>query len=201
MAKMFNVNKEMKKMQAQQEAQQQLNELISTEKNIDKMINEFFSDAKERLLDNDETGFELIASSIFYFQDIRKVVQTIRVQFQTYIKTAQFIDTIDGIRPVLRKAADMMSSMPSMNKNNKDFIKFKKGLMKGQLNMKAMSSMMTAVNPATTASRSKEEFDALKERLLMPAGGVTAAQSAGVSAAQSEVTSQNEDFFAAINSD
>lgn len=198
---MFNVNKEMKKMQAQQEAQEQLNELITTERSIDKMINEFFGDAKERLMDNDEAGFELIASSIFYFQDIKKVVQTIRVQFQTYIKTAQFIDTIDGIRPVLRKAADMMNSMPSMNKNNKDFMKFKKGLMKGQLNMKAMSSMMTAVNPATTTSRSKEEFDALKERLLMPAGGVTAAQSTGVSAAQSEVTSQNEDFFAAINSD
>lgn len=196
---MFSVRKEMKKMQAQQEAQEQLNELLNTERSIDKMIEEFFNDARERLMDNDESGFELIANSIFYFQDIKKVVQTIRVQFQTYIKTAQFMDTIEGIRPVLRKAADMMNSMPSMNKNNKDFMKFKKGLMKGQLNMKAMSSMMTSVNPATTTSRSKEEFEALKERLLMPAGGRMASQASAP--AQAETTSQNEDFFAAINSD
>ncbi|MGN0804290.1 MAG: hypothetical protein ACI4MS_02795 [Candidatus Coproplasma sp.] len=196
---MFSVRKEMKKMQAQQEAQEQLNELLNTERSIDKMIEEFFNDARDRLMDNDEGGFELIANSIFYFQDIKKVVQTIRVQFQTYIKTAQFMDTIEGIRPVLRKAADMMNSMPSMNKNNKDFMKFKKGLMKGQLNMKAMSSMMTSVNPATTTSRSKEEFEALKERLLMPAGGRMASQASAP--AQAETTSQNEDFFAAINSD
>jgi hypothetical protein len=202
---MFNANKEMKKMQAQQEAQDQLNELLNTEKSIDKMINEFFNDAKERLMDNDEAGFELIANSIFYFQDIKKVVQTIRVQFQTYTKTAQFMDTIDGIRPVLRKAADMMNSMPSMNKNNKDFMRFKRGLMKGQLNMKAMSSMMTSVNPATTTSRSKEEFDALKERLLMPAGGAmnVGANVAAAAAPQAAASNagKNDDFFAAINDD
>ncbi len=198
---MFSANKEMKKMQAQQEAQDQLNQLMSTEKSIDKMIDEFLSDAKERLIDNDEAGFELIASSVFYFQDIRKVVQTIRVQFQTYIKTAQFMDTIDGIRPVLRKAADMMNAMPSMNKNNKDFIRFKKGLMRGQLNMKAMSSMMTSVNPATASTRSKEEFDSLKERLLLSSGGVGAPNTSDVTNSQSNATSANEDFFSAINGD
>jgi hypothetical protein len=195
---MFEVKKEMKKMQAQQEAQEQLNQLIGTEKSIDKMIEEFYNDARDRLMDNDEAGFELIANSIFYFQDIKKVVQTIRVQFQTYTKTAQFMDTIDGIRPVLRKAADMMNSMPSMNQNNKDFMRFKKGLMKGQLNMRAMSSMMTSVNPATTTSRSKEEFEALKERLVMPSG--TAART-NPATNNASVTAQNEDFFAAINGD
>jgi hypothetical protein len=170
------------------------------------MIGEFFNDAKERLMDNDEAGFELIANSIFYFQDIKKVVQAIRVQFQTYTKTAQFMDTIDGIRPVLRKAADMMNNMPSMNKNNKDFMRFKKGLMKGQLNMKAMSSMMTSVNPATSTSRSREEFEALKERLLMPAGGAmnigaNTATAAAPQTASVNNTSKNEDFFAAINDD
>lgn len=198
---MFNINKEMKKMQEQQQAQEQLNELISTEKSIDKMIEEFFVDAKERLMDNDEVGFELIANSIFYFQDIKKVIQTIRVQFQTYIKTAQFMDTIEGIRPVLRRSADMMNAMPSMNKNNKDFMRFKKGLLKGQLNMKAMSSMMTSVNPATATTRSKEEFDSLKERLLMTSGGRTTNQSSTINRSQPEATSQNEDFFAAINID
>lgn len=194
---MASIRSEMKKMQAQQDAQDQLRELISTEQSIDKMINEFFADAKARLLDNDEAGFELIANSIFYFQDIKKVVQTIRVQFQTYVKTAQFMDTINGIRPVLRKAADMMTSMPSMNRSNKDFMKLKKGLMRGQLNMKAMSSMMTSVNPATITTRNKSEFDELKDRLLMGEGRTTRVEQP----VSSSVTSDNEDFFAAINGD
>lgn len=194
---MFDVKKEMKKMEAQQEAQDQLNELINTEKNIDKMITDFYNDARERLLDNDEAGFELIANSVFYFQDIKKIVQTIRVQFQTYVKTAQFIDTIGGIRPVLRKAAEIMDSMPSMSRNNKDMMKFKKGLMKGQLNVRSLSSMMTAVNPATTTTRSKEEFDSLKERLLLPADGVASAVPQDGGKAKGE----NEDFFDMINRD
>lgn len=192
---MFDVKKEMKKMEAQQEAQNQLNELVSTEKSIDKMIDEFYTDARERLLENDETGFELIANSIFYFQDIKKIVQTIRVQFQTYVKTAQFIDTIGGIRPVLRKAAEIMDSMPSISRNNKDMMKFKKGLMKGQLNIKSLSSMMNAVNPATASTRSKEEMDALKERLLVDIGANNAQRN------NQKKSGDNEDFFAAINQD
>lgn len=192
---MFDVKKEMKKMEAQQEAQNQLNELISTEKSIDKMIDGFYTDARERLLENDETGFELIANSIFYFQDIKKIVQTIRVQFQTYVKTAQFIDTIGGIRPVLRKAAEIMDSMPSISRNNKDMMKFKKGLMKGQLNIKSLSSMMNAVNPATASTRSKEEMDALKERLLVDIGANNAQRNS------QKKSGDNEDFFAAINQD
>ena len=192
---MFDVKKEMKRMEARQEAQNQLNELISTEKSIDKMIDEFYTDARERLLENDETGFELIANSIFYYQDIKKIVQTIRVQFQTYVKTAQFIDTIGGIRPVLRKAAEIMDSMPSISRNNKDMMKFKKGLMKGQLNIKSLSSMMNAVNPATASTRSKEEMDALKERLLVDIGANNAQRN------NQKKSGDNEDFFAAINQD
>ena len=192
---MFDVKKEMKRMEARQEAQNQLNELISTEKSIDKMIDEFYTDARERLLENDETGFELIANAIFYFQDIKKIVQTIRVQFQTYVKTAQFIDTIGGIRPVLRKAAEIMDSMPSISRNNKDMMKFKKGLMKGQLNIKSLSSMMNAVNPATASTRSKEEMDALKERLLVDIGANNAQRN------NQKKSGDNEDFFAAFNQD
>ena len=192
---MFDVKKEMKRMEARQEAQNQLNGLISTEKSIDKMIDEFYTDARERLLENDETGFELIANSIFYFQDIKKIVQTIRVQFQTYVKTAQFIDTIGGIRPVLRKAAEIMDSMPSISRNNKDMMKFKKGLTKGQLNIKSLSSMMNAVNPATASTRSKEEMDALKERLLVDIGANNAQRN------NQKKSGDNEDFFAAINQD
>ena len=201
---MFNINKEMKKLENQQKAQEQLNTLAATLKSIEKMIDEFAEDARNCLINNDQAGYELIANSIYYFMDIQKVVQTVKVQFQTYIKTAQFMDTIEGLRPVLKNTAQLMNSMPSLEKNNRDFMKFRKSLMRGQLNMKAMTSMMTNINPAAQTTRSREELDALKERLLLGANRPLTGLNVDVAAntATSEITSRiaaNEDFFSAIN--
>ena len=201
---MFNINKEMKKLENQQKAQEQLNTLAATLKSIEKMIDEFAEDARNCLINNEQAGYELIANSIFYFMDIQKVVQTVKVQFQTYIKTAQFMDTIEGLRPVLKNTAQLMNSMPSLEKNNRDFMKFRKSLMRGQLNMKAMTSMMTNINPAAQTTRSREELDALKERLLLGANRPLTGLNVDVAAntATSENTSRiaaNEDFFSAIN--
>ncbi len=201
---MFNINKEMKKLENQQKAQEQLNTLAATLKSIEKMIDEFAEDARNCLINNDQAGYELIANSIYYFMDIQKVVQTVKVQFQTYIKTAQFMDTIEGLRPVLKNTAQLMNSMPSLEKNNRDFMKFRKSLMRGQLNMKAMTSMMTNINPAAQTTRSREELDALKERLLLGANRPLTGLNVDTAAATatSENTSRiaaNEDFFSAIN--
>ena len=201
---MFNINKEMKKLENQQKAQEQLNTLSATLKSIEKMIDEFAEDARNCLINNDQAGYELIANSIYYFMDIQKVVQTVKVQFQTYIKTAQFMDTIEGLRPVLKNTAQLMNSMPSLEKNNRDFMKFRKSLMRGQLNMRAMTSMMTNINPAAQTTRSREELDALKERLLLGANRPLTGLNVDVAAntATSENTSRiaaNEDFFSAIN--
>ena len=201
---MFNINKEMKKLENQQKAQEQLNTLSATLKSIEKMIDEFAEDARNCLINNDQAGYELIANSIYYFMDIQKVVQTVKVQFQTYFKTAQFMDTIEGLRPVLKNTAQLMNSMPSLEKNNRDFMKFRKSLMRGQLNMKAMTSMMTNINPAAQTTRSREELDALKERLLLGANRPLTGLNVDVAAntATSENTSRiaaNEDFFSAIN--
>ena len=194
----------MKKLENQQKAQEQLNTLSATLKSIEKMIDEFAEDARNCLINNDQAGYELIANSIYYFMDIQKVVQTVKVQFQTYIKTAQFMDTIEGLRPVLKNTAQLMNSMPSLEKNNRDFMKFRKSLMRGQLNMKAMTSMMTNINPAAQTTRSREELDALKERLLLGANRPLTGLNVDVAAntATSENTSRiaaNEDFFSAIN--
>ena len=108
----------MKKLENQQKAQEQLNTLAATLKSIEKMIDEFAEDARNCLINNDQAGYELIANSIYYFMDIQKVVQTVKVQFQTYIKTAQFMDTIEGLRPVLKNTAQLMNSMPSLEKIN-----------------------------------------------------------------------------------
>ena len=198
---MFNARKEMKKLENQQKAQEQLNQLNTSIKEIDKMITEFYSEAQAHLLNNNQMGFELIANNILYFTDVRNMIDTVRIQFNTYVKTAQFMDTIEGLRPIL--------------KNNKDFLKFRKGLMRGQVNMKAMASMCSTINPATQTVRTKEEMDALKERVLMGANGqnimanvnTTVAQPMAQPMQQPAVNtvpetsriSQNEDFFNAIN--
>ncbi|MBO5287505.1 MAG: hypothetical protein J6B34_05210 [Clostridia bacterium] len=197
---MFGMNKELKRLENQQKANEQLNELSNSLKKIDKMIDEFYAEARECLMNNDQVGYELIASSIFYFTDIQKVLKTVKVQFQTYVKTAQVMDTLEGIRPILKNTAAMMNSMPSFSKNNRDFMKFKKGLLRGQLNMKAMTSMMTNINPATDVTRSKEEFDTLKERLLM---GTTTTPLTTLNTTTETVTTPkvgtNDDFFKEIN--
>ena len=211
---MFNEKKEMKKLENQQKAQEQLNQLNSAIREIDKMVDDFQKEARDYLLNNNEMGFELLANNILYFTDVRNMIDTVRIQFQTYVKTAQFMDTIEGIRPILKNTANMLASMPSYNKNNKDFAKFRKGLMRGQVNMKAMASMCSTINPAAQTTRSREEMDALKERVLMgtnhSATGMTmGATSTATVAAPAQVNtatvpetsriSQNEDFFSAIN--
>ncbi len=213
---MFNARKEMKKLENQQKAQEQLNQLNTAIKDIDKMVADFYKDAQEYLMSNNEAGFELLANNILYFTDVRNMIDTVRIQFQTYVKTAQFMDTIEGIRPILKNTANMMASMPSYNKNNKDFLKFRKGLMRGQVNMKAMASMCSTINPAAQTTRTREEMDAIKERVLMGSNrsaGMTAGMTTGVTATatapapqvnlastpETSRISQNEDFFSAIN--
>ena len=103
------------------------------------------------------------------------------------------MDTIEGVRPVLKNIANNMNSYPSMNKSNKDFMKFKKSLLRGQLNMKAMTSMMTSINPATTTTRSKEEMNSLKQSILIKNG-----MNPNLNVQTGKIT-ENDDFFNAIN--
>lgn len=190
---MASYRKELKRMENRNKANEQLNELTSALKSVDKVIEDLINDASDQLINNNDSGFELIANSVFYFQDVRNVIQSVKTQFQTYIKTAEVMDTIEGIRPVLKNIANNMNSYPSMNKNNKDFMKFKKSLLRGQLNMKAMTSMMTSINPAVSTTRSKEELDSLKERILVSKG-----MAPEVNTSKTKI-SENDDFFNAIN--
>lgn len=190
---MASYRQELKKIENRNKANEQLGELINALKNVDKSIEDLKRDAEEQLLNDNEAGFELVASSIFYFQDVRNVIQTVKIQFQTYIKTAEVMDTIEGVRPVLKNIANNMNSYPSMNKSNKDFMKFKKSLLRGQLNMKAMTSMMTSINPATTTTRSKEEMNSLKQSILIKNG-----MNPNLNVQTGKIT-ENDDFFNAIN--
>ncbi len=190
---MNNIKKEMRRIENQQNANRSLAELNNTVKSIDALINDFYKDAKNELLNNNEEGFELIANSIFYFQDIRKMVETIRIQYQTYVKTATLMESVEGIRPILKNTAKTMNSMPSFAKNSKDFAKFRKSLLKGQLNMQAISSMMGSVNPAISTTKSKEDFAALRQRLMTDTDSNINVQNTKLE--------NNDDFFDAINKD
>lgn len=189
---MFDTKKELRRMENRNKANEQFAQLTSVLNNLNKTIDTFYKNAKEAYLNNNEVGFELNANSMFYFQDIKDIVQNITSHFQVFITTAECMDTIEGIRPVLKGIAKQMNSYPSISQNNRDFVKFKKGLLKGQLNMKAMGQMMNSLNPATNVSRSKEDFASLKERISMETG------QNNINTSTSKIA-QNEDFFNAIN--
>lgn len=191
---MINTKKELKRMENRNKANEQFAQLNTVLNNLTKTIDKFYKNAKEAYLNNNEVGFELNASSLFYFQDIRDIVQNITSHFQVFITTAECMDTIEGIRPVLKRIANQMNSYPSINKNNKDFMKFRKGLLRGQLNMKAMSQMMSSLNSATSIPRTEENFASLKERISIETGK----KDFGVSTGR---ISENEDFFAVVNKD
>ena len=88
-----------------------------------------------------------------------------------------------------------MEKLPSFARNRKDFRKFQKGLLKGQLNMQAMSSMISTINPAASTTRSSSDLSALKESLLVGTN-----LDLGTSTSTAPVTkTENDDFFDAIN--
>lgn len=192
---MINTRKEIKRMESKEKATNQLKELNSVSNSIDSAISKFYIKAKDRLLKNDETGFEIIANSIFYFQEIQNVIQTVSIRFETYLTSVDTMFAIEGIRPVLRETAKLMNSFPNLNKNSKDFRKFKRALMRGQLNMKAMTSMMSSINPAEASQKSPDELQALKERIL-----INENPNKIINGNDSRI-SQNEDFFNVINKD
>lgn len=188
---MFSTRKEVKKIENRNRANEQLNQLNLELKKIDKSIKELSSKAKEYLLNNDESSFEEVAKSIFYLQDIRKLVQTVKVQFETYVITYETMENIEGLRVSLKGIAKAMDSYPGIKQNNKDFMKFKRSLIKGQVNMQAVGTMVSSLNPAAESSRSQEEFDALKEKLLL--GNTDSLD------IRTNKIAENDDFFEMIN--
>lgn len=192
---MDSARKELKRLENENKAKKSLADLNSTLTSINRMIEEFKNDAREQLLENNEEGFELIANSIFYFQDVKRMITSVKIQYQTYLKTSQVMNSIEGLRPVLKRTAKEMEKLPSFARNRKDFRKFQRGLLKGQLNMQAMSSMISTINPAASTTRSSSDLSALKESLLVGTN-----LDLGTSTATAPVTkTENDDFFDAIN--
>ena len=123
-------------------------------------------------------------------------LENIKCQFENYLIQVEVASTFVGLKDVLSKTAKMMDSMPSLKKNNKDFMKFKKSLMKGQLSMDSINSMMSNMDPSVDSEMTEDEINALKDEILMTSG----AANVNVSTSTNNNTeSNNSDFFSELD--
>lgn len=176
----------------QQQTEEQISQLIEMENEITDTIEEFKKDAEESLMNDDNDSFEMIAETILYFQDFGTMVKNIRVQFQTTTKTASAMKKLDNIRPILRKTADMLNSLPNINQNNKDFVALQNALNRGKFSTTQLKKMMASASPATQSKNRKADVEAIRESLLMsnPSIGIKQA---------SNTSDVNKSFFDTIN--
>ena len=89
-----------------------------------------------------------------------------------------------------------MDTMPSLQKNNRDFMKFKKSVMKGQLSMESINSMMSNLDPSTDSEMTPDELQSLKDEILMTSGAATSKVAAPEEKkAAAAATDTSSDFF------
>ena len=192
---------EIKRRLKMAEDKQRANEII---KQFDQVITKLDSGtakcrekAKEALIKrNDMNSFKLFARSMKYYQGMKSNLENIKCKFENYLIQVEVASTFVGLKDVLSKTAKMMDSMPSLKKNNKDFMKFKKSLMKGQLSMDSINSMMSNMDPSVDSEMTEDEINALKDEILMTSG----AANVNVSTSTNNNTeSNNSDFFSELD--
>ena len=195
---------EIKRRMKMAEDKQRANEIV---KQFDQVINKLDSGtskcrdkAREALLKrNDMNSFKLFARSMKYYQNMKTNIETVKCQFENYLIQVEVASTFVGLKDVLAKTAKMMDSMPSLKKNNKDFMKFKKSLMKGQLSMDSINSMMTNMDPSVDSEMTEDEIKALKDEILMTSGEANVKVNENTSENTNTNTSSNSDFFSELD--
>jgi len=139
----------------------------------------------------------MFGRSMKYYQNMKNSIEAIKCQFENYLIQVEVANTFVGLKDVLGKTAKMMDSMPSLQKNNRDFMKFKKSVMKGQLSMDSINSMMSNLDPSADSELTPAELDSLKDEILMTSG---ASQSATIGATEGDKASQaSGDFFSELD--
>ena len=153
--------------------------------------------AREALVNrNDMASFKLFARSMKYYQGMKTNMEAIKCQFENYLIQVEVANTFVGLKDVLGKTAKMMDSMPSLQKNNRDFMKFKKSIMKGQLSMDSINSMMSNLDPSADSELTPAELDSLKDEILMTSG----ASQTTIGATEGDKASQaSGDFFSELD--
>ncbi|MBQ8142931.1 MAG: hypothetical protein IJ194_07245 [Bacilli bacterium] len=180
-----------------QEKNQLINQFNQIDNKLENAIGQCKTKAKDALLKhNDVEGFKMFAKSMKYYQGLRFNITKIRNQFENFWIQAEIASTFIGLKGVLKKTANMMDSMPSLKRNSKDFLKFKRSLLKGQISMDSINNMMADLDPSTDTSMSEEEFDSLKKEFLLSSNMATGSNT--LNANDTNTVSANDDFFAEI---
>ena len=198
---MNEIKRRMKMMEEKQQAKDIVKQFDSVIANLDNGIEKCREKAKEALVQrNDMNGFRLFARSMKYYQNMKNSIESIKCQFENYLIQVEVANTFVGLKDVLGKTAKMMDSMPSLQKNNRDFMKFKKSVMKGQLSMDSITNMMQNLDPSSDSEMSNSELDALKDEILMSSGAATTKISAPDTKKEGDSATQiGGDFFSELD--
>ncbi len=194
---MNDIKRRMKMMEEKQQAKDIIKQFDSVIVNLDNGIAKCREKAKEALVKrNDMAGFKMFGRSMKYYQNMKNSIEAIKCQFENYLIQVEVANTFVGLKDVLGKTAKMMDSMPSLQKNNRDFMKFKKSIMKGQLSMDSINSMMSNLDPSADSELTPAELDSLKDEILMTSG----ASQTTIGATEGDKASQSSgDFFSELD--
>lgn len=189
---MNEIKRKMKKAEEEQKAKQIIREFDTAIAKINNSIGRYRELAKDALGRNDINSFKQFGKSMKYCRAMVNSLQTIKCQFENYLIQVDIASTFVGLKNVLASTAKMMDSMPSLKRNNKDFMKFKKSLLKGQISMDSITSMMNDMDPSSDTEMTEDEIKALKDEILMTSG--SADVKIGATTETNKNTS-NDDFF------
>ncbi|MCR5491305.1 MAG: hypothetical protein K6F32_04160 [Bacilli bacterium] len=192
---MNELKRKMKMMEEKQEAKEIIKQFDSVIVKLDNGIAQCREKAKEALLKrNDMNSFKMFGRSMKYYTNMKNSIETIKCQFENYLIQVEVANTFVGLKGVLGKTAKMMDSMPSLRQNSRDFMKFKKSIMKGQLSMDSINSMMANIDPSADSEMSVDEINALKDEIMM-SSGASQVQVGNTDTNKGTSTESQGDFF------
>ena len=200
---MNEIKRRMKMMEEKQQAKDIIKQFDSVILNLDNGIAKCRDKAREALVQrNDMNGFRMFARSMKYYQSMKNNIEQIKCQFENYLIQVEVANTFVGLKDVLGKTAKMMDGMPSLKQNNKDFMKFKKSIMKGQLSMDSINNMMSNLDPSMDSEMSNDELNSLKDEILLSTGAATTqiqAPNMSTEKGTDSASQTGSDFFAELN--
>lgn len=194
---MNEMKRRMKQMEVKQQGKEVVKQFDGIIGNLDRGIAQCREKAKEALLRNDMESFKLFGRSIKYYNSMKTAISQVKAQFENFLIQAEVANTFVSLKGVLGKTAKLMDSMPSLKKNNRDFMKFRKSVMKGQLSMESINSMMANLDPSTDSELTPDEIATLKDDILMTTGAATTKISAPEEKKGTE--GKSDDFFSELD--
>ena len=169
---MNEIKRRMKMMEEKAQAKEIIKQFDSVITNLDNGIAKCREKAKDALVNrNDMNSFRMFGRSMKYYNNMKTSIEIVKSQFENYLIQVEVANTFVGLKDVLGRTARMMDSMPSLKRNNRDFMKFKKSIMKGQLSMDSINSMMGDLDPSTEAELSPDELEAIRQEVLVGTSG------------------------------